>query len=117
MLKTTRIKLHDALTLPGLLYGSQNRNIKARNARRITAAEMKCMRKTAGYNWTDYKTDTETAEDLNTTPVLNKIQEYRTNWSRRANRMPRNRLPRITNICRPKGTRNQRRPLRRLLDM
>jgi hypothetical protein len=45
MLKVTRIKLHNTLALPALLYGSQNRTIKSIDARRITAAEMKCMRK------------------------------------------------------------------------
>jgi hypothetical protein len=43
------------LALPVLLYGSETWTIKARDARRITAAEMKYMRK-AGYTWTDYKT-------------------------------------------------------------
>jgi hypothetical protein len=33
--------------------------IKARDARRITAAEMKYMRRTAGYTLTDRKTNTE----------------------------------------------------------
>jgi len=28
-------------------------------ARRITAAEMKYMRRTAGYTWTDYKTNAQ----------------------------------------------------------
>jgi hypothetical protein len=37
-----------------LLYVSETWTIKARDARRITAAEMKYMR-TAGYTWTDYK--------------------------------------------------------------
>jgi hypothetical protein len=32
-----------------LLYGSENWNIKARDARRRTAAELKYIRKTAGY--------------------------------------------------------------------
>jgi len=32
-------------------------NFKASDARRITAAEMKYMRRTAGYTWTDYKTN------------------------------------------------------------
>jgi len=78
MLKTTRIKLRNTLALPALLYGSQNRTIKARDARRrrrrrITAAEMKCMRKTAGYTWADYKTDTEIAKELNIPSVLDKI--------------------------------------------
>jgi len=35
------------------------------------------MRKTAGYTWTDCKTNMEIAKELNITPVLDKIQEYR----------------------------------------
>jgi hypothetical protein len=45
----TRIKLYSTLALPTLLYGSENWTIKARDARRITAAEMKYMRRTAGH--------------------------------------------------------------------
>jgi len=33
--------------------------MKARDARRITAAEMKYMRRTAEYIWTDYKTNAQ----------------------------------------------------------
>ena len=47
-LRKTRIKLYNTLALPVLLYGSEIWTIKARDARRITAAEMKCMRRTAG---------------------------------------------------------------------
>jgi hypothetical protein len=38
---------------------------------------MKYTRRTAGFSWTDYKTNTEIAKELNVTPVLDKIQEYR----------------------------------------
>jgi hypothetical protein len=42
-----------------VLYDSDNWTNKARDVRRITAAEMKYMRITAaGYTWTDYKTNT-----------------------------------------------------------
>jgi hypothetical protein len=47
-LKETRIKLYNTLALPTLLYGSENWTIEARNARRITSAEMKYTRITAG---------------------------------------------------------------------
>ena len=44
-----RIKLYNTLAaLPVLLYGSETWTIKAMDARRITAAEMRCMRRTAG---------------------------------------------------------------------
>jgi hypothetical protein len=61
-LKKTRIKLYNTLPLPVLLYGSETWTIKARDARRITAAEMKYMRRTAGCTWTDYKTNTQIAK-------------------------------------------------------
>jgi hypothetical protein len=34
-----------------LLYGSETCTVEASDARRITAAEMKHMRRTAGYTW------------------------------------------------------------------
>ena len=50
-LKKTTIKLYNTLALPVLLYGSETWTVKPREARRITAAEMKHMRRTAGYTW------------------------------------------------------------------
>jgi len=50
-LRKTRIKLYNTLALPVLLYGSETWTIKVTDARRITAAEMKYMRRTAGYTW------------------------------------------------------------------
>jgi hypothetical protein len=52
-LKKTRMKLHNTLALPVLLYGSETWTIKGRDVRRKTAAEMKYMRRTAGYTRTD----------------------------------------------------------------
>jgi hypothetical protein len=52
-LKKTRIKLYNTVALPVLLSGSEIWTVKARSARRITAAEVKYMRKTAGCIWTD----------------------------------------------------------------
>jgi hypothetical protein len=53
-LKKTGIKLYNTLDLPTLLYGSENWTIKARDVTRITAAETKYIRITAGYTWTDH---------------------------------------------------------------
>jgi len=63
-----------------LLYGSETLNIKARDARRITAAEMKYMRRTAGYTWTDHKTNTHITKELKITPILDKLLEYKRKW-------------------------------------
>jgi hypothetical protein len=48
MLQKTRIKLYSTLVLPTLPYCSENWIIKAIDVTRITAAEMKYMRRTAG---------------------------------------------------------------------
>jgi len=61
-LKKTIIKLYNTLALPVLLHGSETWTIKAKDARRITAAEMKYMR-TAGCTWTDYKTNTQIVKE------------------------------------------------------
>jgi len=63
-LKKTPIKLHNTLALPVLLYGSDTWTVKVRDARRITAAEMKYLRRTAGYTGTDYRTNAQIAKEL-----------------------------------------------------
>jgi hypothetical protein len=114
-LKKTSTKLYNTLALPVLLYGSETWNVKARDARRITAAEMKYVR-TAGYTWKDRKTNTQIAKELKITPILEKLLEYKRNWIQHVNRMPRNRLPRVMkHYCRT-GRRNHGRLLKRLLD-
>jgi len=114
--KKTRIKLYNTLPLPVLFYGSKTWTIKASNARRITAAEMKYMRRTVGYTWTDYKTNAQIANVLKITPILDKLLEYKRSWIQHANRMPQSKLPRVMKYYCPTGRRNHGRPLKRLLD-
>jgi hypothetical protein len=116
-LKKTRIKLYNTLALPVLLYGSETWTINARDTRRITAAEMKYMRKIAGYTGTDYRTNTQIAKGLKITPILDKLLEYKRNWIQHVNRMPHNRLPRVMKLYSPTRRKNHGRPLKRLLDM
>jgi hypothetical protein len=84
-----------ALALPVLLYGSETWTVTARDARRMSAAEMKYMRRTAGYTWADCKTNTQIAKELRITSILDKLLEYKRNWIQHVNRMSRNRLPRV----------------------
>ena len=86
------MQLYNTLSLPTVLHGSENWIIKARDARRITVAEMKYISSKAGYTWTDYKTNTEIAKELNITPVLDKRQECRRNWLQHLNKIPHNRI-------------------------
>jgi hypothetical protein len=90
-----------------LLYGSETFTVNSRNARRISAADMKYMRITAEHTWTDCKTNTQIAKGLKLTLILDKILEYRRNWIQHVNIMPCNRLPRVMKHYCLTGRRNQ----------
>jgi len=74
------------------------------------------MRRTAGYTWIDYETNLHIAKELEITPVLDKLLEYKRNWIQHVNRMSRDGLPRIMKHYSPTSRRNRGRPLKRLLD-
>jgi len=115
-LKKTRLKLYNTLALPVLLYDSETWTIKSSDARRITATEMKYVRRTARYTWTDFKTNAQIAKELKITPILDKLLEYKRSWKQHVNRMSRNRLSRVMKYYSTTCRRNHGRPLKRLLD-
>jgi hypothetical protein len=56
-------------------------------------------------------------KELKITPLLDKLREYKRNWIQDLNRMPRNRLPRVTKHANSTtGRRNHGRTLKRLPD-
>ena len=72
--------------------------------------------RTAGYTWTDYKTNAQISKELKITQNLDKLLECKRSWTQHVNRMPRNRSPRVMKYYCPTGRRNHVRPLKRLLD-
>jgi hypothetical protein len=74
------------------------------------------MRRTAGYTWTDCKTNAQIAKELKITPILDKLLEYERSWLQHVNRMSRNRLPRVKKHYSPTGRRNYGRHFKRLVD-
>jgi hypothetical protein len=116
-LTKTTIKLHNTLAgPPSVVIWQRNWTVKARDVSGITAAEMKYMRRTAGYILTDCRTNTQIAKELKITPILDKLLECKRNWIKHVNRMSRNRLPRVMKHCCVTVRRNHRRTLKRLLD-
>jgi hypothetical protein len=77
---------------------------------------MKYMRRTAGYTWTDYKTNTQITKELKITQILDKLLEYKRNWIQNVHRITRNILPRVLKNPFPSGRRNYGRPMKRFLD-
>jgi len=99
-----------------LLHGSETWTTRARDTRRITAADMKYMRRTAGHTWTDYKTNEQISNELKITPTLDKLLEYKRRWIQHINKILRNRLSRVMKHYSPYGRRNRDIPLKTLLD-
>jgi hypothetical protein len=60
--------------------------------------------------------NTQIAKELKTTPISDKLLEYKINCIQHVNRIPRNRLPRVMKHYSQTGRRNHDRPLKRLLD-
>jgi hypothetical protein len=105
-----RMKLYNTLAIPVPLHGSENWTIKARDASRITEAEMKYIRRTAGYTRAYHKTNTELIRELNVTAILERIYDNKKRWIKHVNRMPRSRLLQLlkTTPQNGKGTQEDR---------
>jgi hypothetical protein len=69
-LKKTRMKLYSTQVPPALLHGSENWTITARDARRLTAAEMKYVRKHQDTLGQIIKQTQRLQERINITPVF-----------------------------------------------
>jgi hypothetical protein len=90
--------------------------MKANDKTRITAAEMRFMRTTAKYIWSDYNRNDDMLKELKTEPVMGKILKYKNNWIQHVNRIQRDRIPKLLKNYKPRGRRNRGRPMKRLLD-
>jgi hypothetical protein len=67
---------------------------------------MKYVRRTAGYTWTDYKTNAQIAKELKIIQILDELMECKRSWMQHVNRMSRNRLPRVMKHYTLTGRRN-----------
>jgi hypothetical protein len=82
----------------------------------IYSCTLKFLRRTAGYTLLDHKKNEDILQELNTTPVLEKITKYRHNWVKHVHRMNNSRFPKALIEYHPRGRRRPGRPLKRLLD-
>jgi hypothetical protein len=70
--KNTRIKLYSTLALPVLLYVSECWTIEAKDKARLISVEIKFMRRTVDYIWSDFKQNIEILEELKITSIKDK---------------------------------------------
>jgi hypothetical protein len=95
------------------MYGSEAWTICKSDRTRITANEMKFLRRTAGYTKLYKKINTEILRELKINSVLEHIDQYRNNWKQHVQRMDRSRVPRQMMTYRPKSKRALGRPCKR----
>jgi predicted glycosyltransferase len=77
------------------LYGRENWTTKANAKTGITAAEMRFMRTTAKYIWSDYKINDDILKELKTEPIMKKVIKHKNSWIQYFNRMQRDRIPKL----------------------
>jgi len=114
-LKKTRIKLHNTLALPVLLYGSETWTIKAKWRQKNNSSRDE-IHENSRINLDRIQNKWTNCKGVKITLILDKLLEYKRSWIQHVNRMPRNRLPRVMKCYFPTGRRNHGRPLKRLLD-
>jgi hypothetical protein len=91
----SRIKAHNALAVPIILYGSDTLNLSKKDKKRLTSIDMKIFTGTNGYTIFDHKMDEEILELLKVVPFDEKIRRYKSDWLRHIKIMNSNRMSNI----------------------
>ena len=81
------------MTVPVLMYSSDNWSLNLSDKRKIEAAEMRFLRPTAGYTLLDKKISSDIREQLGIFNINDKLTQYKINWREHIKRMDDNRLP------------------------
>jgi hypothetical protein len=95
------------------MYRSEAWTIRKEDEKRLQAAEMKFMRKTAGLTLLDHKRNEDILKNLKIEPVSKFLQNYRANWKEHIERMESSRIPNNLLNYRRHGKRSLGRPLKR----
>jgi hypothetical protein len=85
--------------------------IRKADEKRLQAAEMKFMRKTAGFTLWDHKRNEVILKNFKVEPISKFIQNYQANWKEHIERMDSSRIPNNFLNYRPHGKRSLGRPL------
>ena len=79
------------MTVPVLMYGSENWSLNRSDKRKIEAAEMRFLRPTAGHTLLDKKRSSDIREQLGIFNISDKLTQYKINWREHIQRMDDNR--------------------------
>ncbi|KAJ4437062.1 hypothetical protein ANN_17197 [Periplaneta americana] len=110
---STRTRLYQIIARPVLCYGSEAWAIRTKDESRLTACEMRFMRRTAGYTKWDRKKNEDILQELNVSSILDYISRYQLNCKERVSRMVSSRIPKAIMKYRRNGKRSLGRPMKR----
>jgi hypothetical protein len=113
LVQHTRLNIYRTPARLLLTYGSEAWTLRKADEKRLQAAKMTFMRKTADFTLLDHKRNEEILRNLKVEPVSKFIQNYHANWKDHTERMNSNRIPIKLLHYRLHGKRNLRRPLKR----
>jgi hypothetical protein len=78
--KQTWLQVYNTLAMRTVLHDSGTWALKEQDKSRITTAEMKFVRKTSKYRLFDDRRNQELMKELETQPVLEKVNNYKHEW-------------------------------------
>jgi hypothetical protein len=101
------------MTVPVLLYGCENWALKRVDRRKIETAEMKFLRRVAGFTLRDEVRTITIREELQIFNIGERIQSRKIEWHEHLSRMEQQRIAQQVMIYKPIGYRDIGRPRRR----
>ena len=111
-----KTKLINSIFLPTLTYQCQTWTLNAAQERKITACEMKCLRKTLNVTRRDRLRNDDIRRQTDTQPVMNYIRHQRIKWFGHLMRMPQNQPAAKAFNQRESGFKGRGRPRKTWLD-
>lgn len=114
--KETKLHLYKTIYVPTLTYGAESWPLQDKHKSRITAAEMRYLRRIVGRTRRDRVRNVTTREELETEPLVETIQRKQLRWYGHVVRMREERLPRKIMEARREGKRRRGRPRLTWLD-
>ena len=106
----TKLQIYNSIYIPTLTYGAESWPLTTKNQSKITAAEMKFLRRIKNKTKRDRIRNTQIREELKQGPLLQRIHKKQLQWYGHITRMDKSRIPKQVHEAREWGQRTRGRP-------
>lgn len=108
--KQTKLRVYKSIYTPVLTYGAESWTIQDKTRSKITASEMKYLRRPVVRTKRDRIRNTITREEVGQQPLIQEVEKRQLQWYGHIVRMSRNRDPRKILEAKTEGTRSRGKP-------